>query len=71
MTVVAHAGGTGWDEILLVVLPFAISATIFCCALRVNKGAEHEATRTADGTSQLERDSPSGQSDRDGLPPRI
>lgn len=28
MNVVAHAGGAGWDEVLVLILPFVVAAVI-------------------------------------------
>ena len=34
MLLLSHAGGTGWDEIVLALLPFFLAATVFVVGQR-------------------------------------
>jgi len=43
MTLLAHAGGTGWDEIALAIAPFILAGVIFVVGQRrVEHHGEHE-----------------------------
>ncbi len=45
MNVLAHANGTGWDELLLTVTPFLLSATVFVLAKKRPRDATGQDDR--------------------------
>jgi hypothetical protein len=45
---VAHANGTGWDEMVILLVPFVFSLTIFVVARRHLRTTAAAANMTAD-----------------------